>query len=379
MDKDSIKEDENLEVVEEVVAEEDENLEEACSKSMKKEESEKVDMKDSDEDDDMDDDDELDTDDIKKESYQDRDQPKVETKAKIDDTAPAGKVAKDTDKPFIDGMDPTAKVPAGKVAKSKDTPYMKCDAKMAMESVEQMFEGAEQLSEDFMTKASTIFEAAFNSKLKESAAKIEAELQEQFDADFTALEEELAEKVDEYLDYVVTEWVEQNEVAIQESVRSEIAENFLEDFKALFEKHNITIPQDKVDLLEQAEDEIEEMKARINELTESNMEQKKVIFENEKAKTVAKLSEGLAETQVEKLKSLVEDVDAKDIETFNMKAKVICESFLGKGDKTVEQLNEGEEIIVENDVIEEETDEKKVRVHPSVSRYVESARLQHGK
>ena len=309
---------------------------------------EKVDVKKDDEDKDGDDKKEIDTDKVK-ESYQDRDQPKVQDTGKDGSKeVPAGKVADDKEDPYIAGKDATKEVPAGKVSDNKDTPYMKNTAKLAKESVEKMFEGAESLSDDFMEKATTIFEAAFNDRLKEAVKAIRTELEEEFETKYTELEEKLSNDVSDYVDYVTEEWVKQNEVALTHSLKAEICESFINDFKELFEKHNITIPDDKVDLLEEAQTEIEELKEHVKELTESNIEKSKAIFESAKEKAVAELSEGLAATQAEKFSSLVEDVEAKDIDTFKSKAKTIRESYFKKEEAKAE---EGETVALneEND------------------------------
>lgn len=305
-------------------------------------EDEKVDMKKGDEED------EIDTDDVKKESYQDRDQPKVKDDEKSE-----------------------KEVPGNKLSVNKDKPFLKANAKLAKEAVAKMFKDAPSLSEGFMGKAATIFEAAFNASLQEAADLIEETYKEQFDVQYATLEKSLSEKVDNYLNYVVEEWVDQNEVAVTESIRSEIAENFLSDFKDLFEKHNISIPEGKVDLLEETSKELAETKAEVNALTESIMEKNAQLFEGEKSSVITDLSEGLAETQVEKLKTLVEDIEAKDIEAFTEKAKIIAEAFVGTSSEKT-PLNEGTKVLVEGELSKKD---KGFAVDSGVARYIASAKI----
>ena len=194
------------------------------------------------------------------------------------------------------------------------------------ESIGKVFDG-ENLTEDFKAKASTVFEAVVTSYLTEETEKIEEAAQIALDERMTAYEAELNEKVDEYLDYVVTEWLEQNQVGIESGLRSEISEDFITDLKALFESHNINIPAEKVDLLDEANAKVEALTAQVNTLTESAIEHNKIVFDLQKADALKVMSEGLADTQKEKLKKLIEGVEVKDLESFKEKAKILKESL----------------------------------------------------
>lgn len=319
-------------------------------------------------DEDGEDDDNLDTDKVK-EAYQDRDQPKVQDGPASEKEVPATKGGKSTDDPYIDGEDPEKVMPGKRDAKDTAKPYISGTAILAKESIEKMFEGADSLSPEFIERAATIFEAAFNSKIKEAVVAIEEEKTAEFEENFANLEEELREKTDVYLSHVAKEWVEENKIEVQKGIKQNIAEDFLKDFKGLLEAHNITIPDDKLDLYEQAQVDIEELKAEVSKLTEKVIEKDAVIFEHEKSDALNAIAEGLADTQVEKLKSLVEDVEAKDIETFSKKAKDIRESFFKESKEKTN--DDGEKVELSEDAIEDAESPKKVS---AVSRYIQSAR-----
>lgn len=217
---------------------------------------------------------------------------------------------------------------------------------IAKESVDAMFSGAESLSEDFREKAQTIFEAAFNTKLDEAIEHLEEQYQELLAEKATEIENTMKDSVDEYLNMVVTEWVEDNKVALESSIRVSQMESFMNGLRDLFEAHNIDIPDEKVDLYESAQTEIEDLKAQINSLTETVLEKDKALLEMKKKDLVAEMSEGMTDTQAEKFTKLVESVEAASLETFKEKAQIVKEGFfkeLTKTSDTNEVLVEGAE------------------------------------
>lgn len=217
---------------------------------------------------------------------------------------------------------------------------------IAEESVEAMFSGTDTLSEEFRGKAKTIFEAAFNSRMDEAVEQLEEKYQEILAERTVEIEKDMKESVDEYLNMVVKEWVEDNKVALESSIRTSQMESFMNGLRDLFEAHNIDIPEEKVDLYESAQSEIEELKGKVNSLTEAVLEKDKVLLEMKKKDLVDELSEGMTDTQAEKFTKLVESVEATSLEAFKEKAQIVKEGFfkeLTKATDTNEVLVEGAE------------------------------------
>lgn len=207
------------------------------------------------------------------------------------------------------------------------------------ESVTQLFEG-EEFSDEFRSKVATIVETVVKSAVKSEIAKIEEEAAEAIEVKVAAIEADLIEQLDEYMDVVVAEWVEQNKVALESGLRSKIAEDFITDLRGLFEKHNIDISPEQEDIFQTVSEENDVLRQEVNSLVEATLEKDAKIFALEKDKVMAKLSEGLAMTQVEKFAQLVEDVDAATIETFEEKASVIRKTFFeGSADKQKVKTN----------------------------------------
>jgi hypothetical protein len=215
------------------------------------------------------------------------------------------------------------------------------------ENIANMFNGQE-LSEDFKKKASVIFETVVASRVNAEIAKIEEEDNEAIDLKLAEAEQKTLASIDEYMENIVAEWAEENKIALETGIRQEIAEGFITDLKALFEKHNIAIPAEKVDMLEASDAENEVLREENKALVTKLQEQEAKIFEMEKTKVLESLSEGLAVTQTEKLNNLIKEVDAKSIETFTEKATILRDNMFAKTkteektEKTVKQLNENE-------------------------------------
>ena len=213
-----------------------------------------------------------------------------------------------------------------------------------------LVESEATLSDEFKGKAETIFEAAIKSKLSEEIDRLEEKYNEELAEEVAATKADLVEKVDTYLNYVVEQWMEDNQVAIQTGLRTEIAEKFMTSLKDLFTESYIEVPESKVDLVDELAAEVEELEAASNEAISKQMEMQEELEELKRQKVIAEASEGLAATQVEKLKKLAEDVDFESEETFAEKVKTIKESYFTK--KTTESadieeaVNEGDEATV---------------------------------
>jgi hypothetical protein len=197
--------------------------------------------------------------------------------------------------------------------------------KMA-EDIDALMSG-ENLSEEFVSKATTIFEAAVISRAEEVIAEAEEQLMEEFEIAVEAIKEDLASKVDDYLNYMVEEWMKDNELAIQSGLKAEITEEFLTGLRDLFIEHNIDIPEDKVDIVEELAAQLEATEAVLNEEIARGVELSKALNEQKKIEAIYTACEGLTQTQVEKMKSLAEGVDFTTEEEFSTKLETLKESY----------------------------------------------------
>ena len=194
------------------------------------------------------------------------------------------------------------------------------------EDVEALIAG-EDLSEEFKEKAATIFEAAVKSKVRLEIEKIETEYAEKMTEEVAKATEGTSEKVDAYLGYVVEEWMKQNEVAIEHKLKTEITENFITGLKGLFEEHNITVPDEKYDILDAAATQADEMEAKLNEQIATNVELSQKVSELEKNEILVDVASDLADTEVEKFVGLAENVEYEDSDDFKKKLHTIKESY----------------------------------------------------
>ena len=215
------------------------------------------------------------------------------------------------------------------LAKAKEAIEKRLASISVKEDVDALVEG-EDLSEEFKQKASTIFEAAVKSKIRPEVERIELEKTQEIAEEHEAFKTELAEKVDGYLDYVVGEWMKENELAIERGLKGEIAEDFITGLKALFEEHYIDVPDEKYDILESQAQKIEELEGKLNEtigkLTEKKQSEDALVRES----VIKEVSSDLAETQSEKFASLVEDVEFTDKDSFVEKLNTLKENYFPK-------------------------------------------------
>jgi hypothetical protein len=187
--------------------------------------------------------------------------------------------------------------------------------------------GNEDLSEEFKDKAATVFEAAVVSKINEHIDIYNTTVQSSYEEDVKAIKEEMAEKMDSYMDYVVEQWADENKLAIEQGLKAELTEDFMKGLKGLFEEHYIDIPEEKVDVVEELAAKNEELQAQLNTEIERNVEIKKDLDESSKDKMVDNVSEGLTETQKDKFKTLAEGIEFSDKETYQKKLETIKESY----------------------------------------------------
>ena len=197
------------------------------------------------------------------------------------------------------------------------------------EDVDALMSG-EDLSEEFKTKAATVFEAAIKSKLRSEIDRIHEEVSSEKETEQETFKEELTEKVDTYLNYVVEEWTKENELAIERGLKGEIAEDFISGLKQLFEDHYIDVPDEKYDVLEAQSEKIAELEGKLNESIQKNVEMTEDNSLLVREQVFTEVSEDLAQTEIEKFKGLVEDVDFTDEESFREKLSTLKESYFPK-------------------------------------------------
>ena len=183
------------------------------------------------------------------------------------------------------------------------------------------------LSDEFKQKAETIFETAINSKLAEEIDRLEEKYNEEITAEVENTKADLVEKVDNYLNYVVENWMKENELAIQTGLRTEIAEDFMNKLKDVFEESYITVPEGKTDLVDELADTVDDLEAKLNDTTKDAIEMAEELEGYKRDAIIREASKDLAETQVEKLKGLVEKIDFEDEETFSQKVATVKESY----------------------------------------------------
>jgi hypothetical protein len=234
------------------------------------------------------------------------------------------------------------------------------------EDVEAMFNG-EELTEEFKDKASTLFEAAVEARVIAEYARLEEEFDDKLTEAVAEINEELTSKIDAYLDYVVEQWMEENEVAIESTLRNELAEEFIEGLKGLFAEHYIDVPQEKIDVIESLASKVEELEAMVSEAIEENNQLKDALVESEKKEVFESYLEDLALSQQEKFKALAEGVDFDgDLEVYAKKLSIIKENYFGEVKKAPASTN------IEEETFEGEVKAETVSVDPAMNFYAQA-------
>jgi len=218
------------------------------------------------------------------------------------------------------------------------------------------------LSDGFRGKAGAIFEAVLTSKLAHEMDRLETEYAQNLEEEVSDVKSELVEKVDSYLNYVVSNWMETNEVAVTEGLRTEIAEDFMTSLQAVFKEHYIDVPEGKVDLVDELAEQVSELEETLNKTTEDNIKLHESVQTLERADIVREQSSGLADTEAEKLSTLVEDIEFDNRDNFEMKVRVVKESYFTKA--ISESVDELSSIAG--------TDEVQADVSDSMSRYTQA-------
>ena len=232
------------------------------------------------------------------------------------------------------------------------------------EAFEGLFEG-QDLSEDFKTKTVAIFEAAVHEKVLAEKATLEEKFETDLAEQVEAAVEDLVEKVDSYLDYVMESWMEENSVAVESNIKVEVAESLLENLKGLVVEHNLSIDDEQRDAIAEMEEKLEESTAKYNEVVEEVMALKEAKAQLELSEAFKTISEGLTETQVEKLGVLAEGVSFETVDDYAKKLEAIKDNYFTESVAPVAD---------ETELLEEEVEEvaSKPVVDPTVARYVDS-------
>ena len=202
------------------------------------------------------------------------------------------------------------------------------------EDVSALIDG-EELSDEFKTKAATIFEAAIKSKISKIRKQIRDESKKDTEERTEAIQTEMTEKMDEYMNYVVKEWMEENKLAVEQGVRNEVTESFISGLKKLFEEHYIDVPSEKEDVFESLVQEVAELETKLDEQTEKHMDTVKELNTYRAKDVFHEITDGMVDTDIEKMKELTEDVDYESDEQYKEKLNIIKNSYF-KSDKKLD-------------------------------------------
>ena len=230
--------------------------------------------------------------------------------------------------------------------------------------VQALLEG-EELSEEFEEKARTIFETAVKTKVSEMQESLHEAYQEALVEEVASIREELSERVDSYLEYVADEWFQENALAVEAGLKSEVTESFLDGMKSLFEEHYVTIPEEKYDVLESMVDKLDEMEGKLNEQIERNVALNRRLAESSADGIFAAVVEGLADTQKEKLATLAENVEFESETDYREKLTTLRNSYFPEQVGTPSTSENLSEEVSTNEVISEE-------VSPMMQAYLDT-------
>ena len=225
-----------------------------------------------------------------------------------------------------------------------------------------LVESEATLSDEFKAKTAVLFETAVKSKISEEVERLERQYEEELSSEVEQTKSDLVEKVDNYLNYVVETWMEENKVAIESGLRTEIAENFMTSLKDLFTESYIDVPESKVDLVDELADQVEELETKLNETTQKVIDTSGELEEYKRESIIRENSRDLAETQVEKLKTLVADIDFDSEEKFAEKVATVKESYFTK------------EVTSDEEILEEDTADNTIETSSSMDAYVQAIR-----
>ena len=216
------------------------------------------------------------------------------------------------------------------VAEEESTETEAVDLNSAIEEDVNALLSGEDLSEEFKEKAKVIFEASINAKITDIENQLNEEYEKALNEQVEEIKVELTERTDAYLEYVAQEWMEENAIAIEKGIKSEMTESFMEGMKKLFEEHYVTLPEDKYDVLENMVDKLDEMENKLNEQIERNVALNQKLGESTAQTVFNNVAEGLAVSQKEKLQTLAESVEFESEESYRGKIETLKESYFGQ-------------------------------------------------
>ena len=193
----------------------------------------------------------------------------------------------------------------------------------------------EELTEEFKTKAATIFEAAVVSRVKQEIAKLDEQFETRLEEQVEVIKEGLIEKVDGYLNYVVEQWMNDNELALENGMKNEILESFVKGMKGLFEQHYIDVPEEKFDVLGELQEQVSTAESKLDEQLAVNVALAKEINEMKRVSAIGEFAVDMADTDAEKFRGLAEELAFEDAESFKTKLQTIKENYFGKKQTTV--------------------------------------------
>ena len=215
--------------------------------------------------------------------------------------------------------------------------------------INAIFADDKTISEEFKSKAATIFEARIYDRIQQIEEETESRYATMLEEAVDAVKEDLTEKVNDYLSYVVEQWMEENEIAIEKGLRSEITEDFISGLRNLFAENFIDVPEEKVELVEELATKVEALENQLNEEIERNIETKKALFESRKQQITHEVTDGLIDTQAEKIKSLAEGVEFTTEEEFATKLSTLVESYFQVSVKIAENSALDDEVHIEDE------------------------------
>ena len=212
------------------------------------------------------------------------------------------------------------------------------------------------LSEEFKEKAATIFETAVKTRIQEQVKVLEAQYEEKLSKESETIKEAMVEKVDSYLNYVVEEWMKENELAVERGIRTEIAEDFITGLKSLFKEHYIDVPEEKYNVLDDLTNQTKDLESKLNEQIEKNVNLSKEVSDLHKREAIAEVSEDLTDTETEKFISMAENVEFESAEKFKEKLETIKESYFPKTKSEVAEENSVDSVAANEPAVEASSD-----------------------
>jgi len=289
--------------------------------------------------------------------------PDAASKAKQNTSDPALKSAKDGSNPAGKGdMKPTSmKEEEVEIEATEDQEVVAEEETKEVEidlsaDVKALVSSDADLSEEFKDKAATIFEAAVKTRIQEQTKILEAQYEEKLSAETETVKEAMVEKVDSYLNYVVEEWMKENELAVERGIRTEIAEDFITGLKDLFKEHYIDVPEEKYNVLDDLTNQNKSLEEKLNEQISKNVDLTKEVSESAKSKAIADIAKDLADTEKEKFEKMAENVEYDSADKFKEKLETIKESYFPKT-KIVETASKDDvDTVAANAPIESNTD-----------------------